>query len=138
MLSWTTIFIVLEMSNRTKIGLQLEGLDLDPLLKICFTCAIFQKKSHSGVLYTKCSYKFHKTNIKNIYVGVSFSSSGLRSANLLKKRLQYMCFLMNFAKFLGTLFLQNTSGGSFLISQNQEMLMVMRSYIYHYLVQLQL
>ena len=35
---------------------------------------------------------------------------GLRSATLLKKRLWHKCFLVNFAKFLRTTFLQNTSG----------------------------
>ena len=32
---------------------------------------------------------------------------------LLKKRLWHMCFPVNFAKFLRTSFLQNTSGGCF-------------------------
>ena len=35
---------------------------------------------------------------------------GLRPATLLKKRLWHRCFPMNFAKFLRTIFLQNTSG----------------------------
>ena len=35
---------------------------------------------------------------------------GLRPANLLKKRLWHMFFPVNFAKFLRTTFLQNTSG----------------------------
>ena len=34
----------------------------------------------------------------------------LRPASLLKKRLWYRCFLVNFGKFLRTPFLQNTSG----------------------------
>ena len=38
------------------------------------------------------------------------AGAGLRPATLLKKRLWHRCFLMNFAKFLGTSFLQNTSG----------------------------
>ena len=37
----------------------------------------------------------------------------LRLANLLKKRLWHRCFAVNFAKFLRTLFLQNTSSGCF-------------------------
>ena len=36
--------------------------------------------------------------------------AGLRSATLLKKRLWHRCFPVNFAKFLRTAFLQNTSG----------------------------
>ena len=35
--------------------------------------------------------------------------AGLRSATLLKKRLWHKCFSVNFAKFLRTPFLQNTS-----------------------------
>ena len=37
----------------------------------------------------------------------------LRSATLLKKKLWHRCFPVNFAKFLRTPFLQNTSGGCF-------------------------
>ena len=37
-------------------------------------------------------------------------SEALRPATLLKKRLWHRCFLVNFAKFLRTLFLQNISG----------------------------
>ena len=36
--------------------------------------------------------------------------TGLRPATLLKKRLWYRCFPVNFAKFITTPFLQNTSG----------------------------
>ena len=39
----------------------------------------------------------------------------LRHAALLKKRLWHRCFAVNFAKFLGTPFLQNTSGGLLLM-----------------------
>ena len=35
--------------------------------------------------------------------------SGLRPVTLLKKRLWHRCFLVNLAKFLGTLFLPNSS-----------------------------
>ena len=35
---------------------------------------------------------------------------GLRPVTLLKKRLRHRCFSVNFAKFLRTPFLQNTSG----------------------------
>ena len=40
--------------------------------------------------------------------------AGLRPATLLRKRLWHSCFPLNFAKFLRTPFLQNTSGGCFL------------------------
>ena len=44
--------------------------------------------------------------------------SGLRPATLLKKRLRYRCFPVNYAKFLRALFLQNTSGRVLLYSDN--------------------
>ena len=37
----------------------------------------------------------------------------LEAWNFIKKRLQHRCFLVNFAKFLRTSFLQNTSGSCF-------------------------
>ena len=43
------------------------------------------------------------------------SAAGLRPATLLKKGLLHRCFIVNFAKFLRTLFLQNTSERLFLI-----------------------
>ena len=39
--------------------------------------------------------------------------AGLWPATLLKKTLWHRCFPMDFAKFLGTSFLKNTSGGCF-------------------------
>ena len=55
---------------------------------------------------------------ENTCVGVSFCLwslcvGGLRPATLLKRGLQHRCFFVKFAKFLRTLFLQNTSGGCF-------------------------
>ena len=45
------------------------------------------------------------------YIGdVPSFFAGLRPATLLKERLWHRCFPVNFAKFLGTLFLQNMSG----------------------------
>ena len=41
--------------------------------------------------------------------------TGLRPATLLKKRHWHRCFPVNFVKFLGTTFLQNTSGRLLLI-----------------------
>ena len=42
--------------------------------------------------------------------------AGLRPATLLKKRLWHRCFPVNFAKFLRTPFLQNTSGRLLLLN----------------------
>ena len=48
---------------------------------------------------------------ENTCARVSFLiKSGLRPATLLKKRFWHRCFPVNFAKFLRTTFLQNTSG----------------------------
>ena len=54
--------------------------------------------STRGVL-ERCSYKYRKIHRKT-YVSVSF----------IKKRLWPKCFPVNFAKFLRTIFLQDTSG----------------------------
>ena len=43
--------------------------------------------------------------------------SGLRSATLLKKRLWYRCFHVNFVKFIRTLFSQSTPGRLLLLHQ---------------------
>ena len=63
--------------------------------------------------------------MKNVFLNISqkhlcqsffFNKvAGLRSATLLKKRLWHRCFPVNFAKFLGRPFLQNTSCGCFSI-----------------------
>ena len=58
---------------------------------------------------------FSKFTGKHLYHSLFFNKvAGLRSATLLKKRLWQRCFPVNFAKFLRTLFLTNTSGGCFL------------------------
>ena len=49
---------------------------------------------------------------RKIYRKTSVSESFL--ATLLKKQLRYRCFPVYFAKFLLTLFLQNTSAGFFI------------------------
>ena len=54
---------------------------------------------------------FAKFTRKDLCQGLSFNKvTGLRPATLLKKKLWRRCFLVNFAKFLRTPFLQNTSG----------------------------
>ena len=51
--------------------------------------------------------------------------AGLRPATLLKKRLWRKCFTVNFAKFLRTPFLQNTSGR---LLPNREQLVLLNGY----------
>ena len=54
---------------------------------------------------------FAKFTGKHLCQSLFFNKvAGLRPATLLKKRLWYRCFPVNFAKFLGTPFLQSTSG----------------------------
>ena len=43
--------------------------------------------------------------------------AGLKACNLTEKRFQHRCFLVKFANFLRTPFLQNTSGGCFWTNQ---------------------
>ena len=54
---------------------------------------------------------FAKFTRKHLCQSLFFNKvAGLRPANLLKKRLWRRYFPVNFSKFLGTPFLQNTSG----------------------------
>ena len=54
----------------------------------------------------RCSYKFRKIYRKTPAAEYFFNK--VRAATLLKKRLWYRCFPVNFAKFLRTSFSQNT------------------------------
>ena len=67
--------------------------------------------------YQRCSIKkgilenFAKFTGKDLCWGLFFKKvASLRPATLLEKRLLHRCFAMNFAKFLRTPFLHNTSG----------------------------
>ena len=53
---------------------------------------------------------FAKFKGKDLCQGLFFNKVAGRPATLLKKRLWHGCFPVNFAKFLRTPFLQNTSG----------------------------
>ena len=72
--------------------------------------------SNSRSSYQWCSMrkgvlrKFAKFIGKHLCQSLCFNkAAGLRPGNLFKKRLWHRCFLVNFAKFLRTHFLQNTS-----------------------------
>ena len=57
---------------------------------------------------------FAKFTGKHLCQSLFFNKvAGLKSPTLLKKRLWHRCFPVNFAKFLRTPFLQNTSDGCF-------------------------
>ena len=64
-----------------------------------------QKRSPRSVLSKKCSEKFRKFYRKTPVPESFFNKVvGLKPATLLKKRLWYRCFPVNFVKFLRTLF----------------------------------
>ena len=69
-----------------------------------------QKQPPEAFCKKMCSWKFHKIHRKTPVPETFFSkAAGLRPATLLKKRLWYRLFPVNFVKFLRTPFLQNTS-----------------------------
>ena len=62
------------------------------------------------VLYkNRCSYKYRKIQVENPCVRVFFLIK-LQACDFIKKRLWHSCFLVSFAIFLRTPFLQNISG----------------------------
>ena len=67
-----------------------------------------------GILFRKVFLEIWQNSQENICARVSFliklKASGLRPATLFKTRLWHRCFPVNFTKFLGTVFLQNTYG----------------------------
>ena len=74
-----------------------------------------QKQSRSS--HRRCYLRkgflrnFAKFTGKHLCQSLFFNKvAGLRPATVLKKRLWRTCFLVNFAKFLRTFFLRNTSG----------------------------
>ena len=68
-----------------------------------------------GVLYKKVFLIISQNSQENTCTRVFFNKNAtLGPETLLKKRLWYRCFPVNFVKFLRTLFLQNTSERLFL------------------------
>ena len=76
------------------------------------TVILFFQKQPPDVCYEKGVLKnFAKFTGKHLCQRLSFNEvAGLSPATLLKKMLWQTCFSVNFAKFLGAPFLQNTSG----------------------------
>ena len=73
-----------------------------------------QKQSFADFLQNRCSWKFRKFHRKISMLESLFNKAAeLKTCNFIKKRLQHRCFSLKFAKFLRTLFLQNTSSGHF-------------------------
>ena len=73
---------------------------------VCFYCM-----SSWGFYKKRVLRNFAKIAGKHLNASLFFNKvPGLRPAPLLKKRLSYRCFSVNFVKFLRTPFLQITSG----------------------------
>ena len=73
----------------------------------------FQKQPPEVFYEKRCSQKSRKIPVKHQCQSLIFNKvAGLRLTTLLKKRLLHRCFPANFAKFLRTPLLQNTSGGA--------------------------
>ena len=70
------------------------------------------QKQTSKMFFKKGVLKnFVKLTGKHLCCSLFFNkAAGLRTTTLLRKRLWHRCFPVNFAKFLRTPFLQNTSG----------------------------
>ena len=79
---------------------------------------LLQKQPPEVFYKERCSYKFRKINRKHLCQSLFLNKvAGLRPATILKKKLWHRCFPVNLAKFLGTPFLQNTSGRLLLLLQ---------------------
>ena len=65
------------------------------------------------IFKSSCSQMFYKIDVLKKFA--KFRWKHFRPATMLKKRLQRRCFTVNFAKFLRTRFLQNTSGRLLLV-----------------------
>ena len=68
----------------------------------------------------KVFLEISQNSLENTCARVSFLIKLQAFATLLKKRLLHRCFSVNFAKFLRTPFLLNTSRGQFLPLQSQK------------------
>ena len=70
----------------------------------------YSEAATGGVLSKKVLKDFAKFTGKHLCQSLFFNKvAGFRPATLLKKRVWHRCFPVNFAKFLWTPFLQNTS-----------------------------
>ena len=83
-----------------------------------FTFSVFLAGMISHrVIHQKPEAVAHKCSVKRLLLEISKNFTlveKLQASSLLRKRLWHSCFPMNFAKFLRTPFLQNTSGRQFL------------------------
>ena len=83
--------------------------DKNYLKTICLNCIVFWSKFSEKTIWVNLFFSFNQNNFKRQY-----NMDWI--VTLLKKRLWHRCFPVIFAKFLRTLFSQNTSGGCFCFS----------------------
>ena len=85
---------------------------LNGLTSHCMLLPFLIRSSHQSCSIIKGVLRnFVKFTGKHLCQSLFFNKvAGVRPATLLKKRLWHRCFPVNFAKFLRTPFLQNTSG----------------------------
>ena len=86
-----------------------------------------------------------RCSVKKVFLKISQNShlchspffnkvADLKSANLLKRRLWHSCFIVNFASFLRTPILQNTSGRLLVLNTHLYLNIVLKFHVYlpHY------
>ena len=80
--------------------------------------SVYETLVYCSIDILQYQYMRHQCIVVFIYVQYSFAAMrNQTSSEKLKKRLWHRCFPENFAKFLRTPFLQNTSGRLLLISR---------------------
>ena len=116
--TWNDCNVAIAMTQATIYGLNKGWLQV-----FCYRLDFFFCGATLRSIHRRCSVRkgvlgnFARFTGKHLCQSVFLNQvAGLRPAISLKKRLWHRCFPMNFAKFLKTLFLQNTSGRLLLYS----------------------
>ena len=99
----------------------------------CLHYYIVFRSSHQRCFIKKSVLRnFTKFAGKHLYQSLFFNKvAGLRPATLLRKSLLYICFPVNFVKFLTTPFVQNTSGRLLLCFEHTQIFLISH-FIYHF------
>ena len=116
--TWNDCNVAIAMTQATIYGLNKGWLQV-----FCYRLDFFFCGATLRSIHRRCSVRkgvlgnFARFTGKHLCQSVFLNQvAGLRPAISLKKRLWHRCFPMNFAKFLKTPFLQNTSGRLLLYS----------------------
>ena len=116
------IFLVIDSTNEAHCFITLHWIKIQHLSRKwkCWQSNAHQEISRNIYLKTMLDlretgkpqniYTAWKVSKYGVFSGPYFPAFGLRPATLLKKKLWHRCFPENFARFLRTPFLQNTSG----------------------------